>query len=96
MAFELQDFFRSYVPRGEFRGLFNAVRSDETSDAVRYYAYQNESGSYVIQRMTTSGSLTVKVYQYYASKNAATLDTDFTGRAALSYVDYYLLFNQTD
>lgn len=93
MAFELTDFFRSYVPRGEMRGLFNTARSDEANAGARYYAYLNEAGSYIIQRVTTSG--TIKLYQYYAvSKRPAQLDADFTNRASLSYVDYHELFHQ--
>ena len=95
MAFELTDFFRSYVPRGEIRGLFNVARSDESNLGERYYAYMNEAGSYIIQRVTTSG--TTKIYKYYAKAKApAQLDTDWTGKDALEYVDYYLLFNQND
>ncbi len=97
MAFELTDFFRSYVPRGEMRGLFNVARSDEVSDGVRYYAFYNEAGSYVFQQITTSGSLGVKVYKYYAvgaNRNAKDLTTDWTNRASLTYVEYYNLFNQ--
>ncbi len=77
MAFELEDFERSYIKRGGTRGIFNVARSDETLEALRYYAYLNESGSYVIQRITTEGSLTVKVYGYYATKKTADLATDW-------------------
>lgn len=101
MAFELTDFDRGYVLKGEMRGLFNVARSDEseTEGATHYYAYMNESGSYVIQRVQTSGSLTIKVYDYYAKRGGtanmtALLNTDWAGRAGLTYVDYYALFNQ--
>ena len=98
MAFELTDFNRSYVTRGEMRGLFNVARSDEseTDGVTRYYAYLNEVGSYVIQQVSTSGSLTTKLYKYYAKKKGGTtlLGTDWAGRTALTYVDYYQLFAQ--
>ncbi len=98
MAFELKDFFRSYVKRGDFRGLFNIARSDESTveGATRYYAFLNENGSYVIQQIATSGSLVIKVYGYYARGNANTtrLNTDWAGRTSLAYVDYYELFKQ--
>ena len=91
MAFELTDFFRSYVPRGDFRGLFNVARADEDG-GTKYYAYQNEGGSYAIQRITTSGTL--KIYEYYAvgKKASTTFASDWTNRAGLSYVEYYQLF----
>ena len=97
MAFELTDFYQSYIPRGDFRGLFNVARSDETLEALRYYAYLNEAGSYVIQRVTTSGSLTVKVYEYYAvgKKSTTALSTDWGNRASLTYVEYSQLFPST-
>lgn len=99
MAFELTDFYRSYVPRGEMRGLFNVARSDEVSDVERYYAFYNESGSYVFQQITTSGTTGLKVYKYYAKgsqKVPKDLTDDWTNRASLSYVEYYALFNQSD
>ena len=92
MAFEIKDFFHGYTKRGDEKGLFNISLSDETSDAVRYYLYQNEDGTYIIQRTTTSGSLTVKVYGYYAARNPSNINTDWTGRASLNYVEYYQLF----
>lgn len=97
MAFQLKDFFRSYVHRGDQDGLFNVARADEDG-GTKYYAYMNEDGSYVIQRVTTSGTL--KIYEYYAKQGKYPLDmttllnTDWTGRADLTYVDYYKLFNQ--
>lgn len=96
MAFELTDFYQSYIPRGDFRGLFNVARSDEsdTAGVTRYYAYLNEAGSYVIQKIETSGSLTVKVYSYYAAgkRTASDLSTDWTNRTSLTYVEYSQLF----
>ncbi len=98
MAFELTDFHRSYVPRGEMRGLFNLARMDTDSQPV-FYAYMNEVGSYVIQRYTTSGTL--KIVKYYAKRGkpsldmTAMLDADWANRAALSYVDYFALFDRS-
>lgn len=94
MAFELTDFYRTYVPRGEYRGLFNLVRSDESSTSPRYYGWMNEAGSYVIQKaVLTSG---VGVYTYYGSaRQPGSLSADWANRASLSYVEYYLLFDQT-
>lgn len=91
MAFELTDFNRNYVPRGEFRGLFNVARSDEVASSPRYYAFYNEAGSYIIQQLTTSSGIVI--YKYYAkAKMATNLDTDWTNRASLTYVEYYQLF----
>ena len=94
MAFELKDFFRSYVKRGDQNGLFNVARSDETLEELRYYLFLNEDGSYVVQQITTSGSLAIKVYKYYATKNRDNLSTDWANRSSLSYVEYYELFSQ--
>ena len=92
MAFELKDFFRSYVKRGDQTGLFNVARDDTANAGARYYAYQNEDGSYIIQCVTTSGTL--HIYAYYASKHSVNFNTDWTGRAGLTYVEYYQLFHQ--
>jgi hypothetical protein len=97
MAFEITDHQRVYVPKGELRGLFNVVRSDEstTEGETRYYAYMNEVGSYIIQRVRTSGSLVIKVYDYFARPfNSAqnSIDTDWTARVINSYVEYKTLF----
>lgn len=94
MAFEIYDFQGHYVKKGDYKGLFNVARSDEseTSGATRYYAYLNENGAFVIQSVATSGSLTVKVYSYYGNKSYSNLATAWTNRASLTYVDYQLLF----
>ncbi len=94
MAFEFVDWFMQYTKRGSPKTLCNVARSDEDSEVERYYAFLNETGSYVIQQITTSGSLNIKVYKYYASNKKASLDTDWTGRAALTYVEYNDLFRQ--
>lgn len=88
MAFELVDFNRFYIKRGLHRGLFNVARSDESASSPRYYAYINEDGSYVIQKITnTSG---VSEYKYYGAgwRKAGSLDADWTNRASLTYVEY--------
>ena len=91
MAFELTDFNRLYVPKGEYRGLFNIARSDEVASSPRYYAFYNEAGSYIIQQLTTSNGLVI--YKYYARAGIpAQMANDFTNRASLSYVEYYQLF----
>lgn len=97
MAFQTKEFFHDYTKRGDINGLFNVVFSDEstTEGATRYYAYQNENGAYIIQRVMTSGSLTTKVYGYYGKRTNDDLTTDLTNRATLTYVDYYQLFTQS-
>jgi hypothetical protein len=97
MAFEIHDFFMSFTPRGDSKGLFNVVKDDiGSSGATSYYCYQNEAGSYVIMRVVTSGSLTIKNYQYYGvPKRPLQRDTDWANRASLNYVEYYQLFNQS-
>ena len=93
MAFELKDFFRQYVKRGDQLGVFNIAREDPTS-GQEFYAYQNECGAYLIQKVTTSGTLTI--HAYYARKNSGGFGDDWTNRASLTYGEYYALFNQTD
>lgn len=93
MAFELKDFERSFTPKGDNRGIFNIVREDDENDGLRFYAYMNEAGSYVISRVTTSG--TVRIHEYYGSgKKPTQFSADWTGRESLTYVEYYLLFPQ--
>jgi hypothetical protein len=91
MALEIYDFHQNYTRRGDLRQLFNVARSDETLGELRYYAYLNDSGAYIIQRVTTSGTLDVKVYEYYGAKSSD-LATDWSGRASLPYGEYNELF----
>jgi len=97
MAIQAKDFFRTYTKRGDLNAIFEIVREDTTSAVVQYFAYQNEDGSYVIQRSTTSGSLTVLAYQYYGvGKKPSQFADDWSNRANLTYGEYYALFNQAD
>lgn len=87
MAFEIVDFNRHYVLTGEPRGLFNVARSDESATSPRYYLYLNDSGSYIIQKIVIT--VGVGVYTYYAKRaGTGVLDTDWTNRASLTYVEY--------
>ena len=97
MAFEVRDWFQDYSKRGDGKGYHNVALSDEptTEGATRYYAYQNENGAYIIQKIATSGSLVIKVYSYFGRRDPNQLTTDFTNRASLTYVDYYNLFTQS-
>jgi hypothetical protein len=91
MAFEITDYEHHYVPRGGDRGIFNIVREDSDNDGLKFYAFMNEAGSYFFMRQTTSG--TVKIYEYYAVRRRPTqLDSDWTGREGISYVEYNVLF----
>lgn len=98
MAFHFKDSFMSYVKRGDADGLLNIARADDDNEGLKFYAFMNEVGSYVIQRISTSGTL--KIYEYYAKRGGypsdmtTLLNTDWTNRASLSYVDYYSLFHQ--
>lgn len=92
MSFDVKDYFRHYSKRGDDRSVFNVARSDDEDDGLKFYAYINDEGSYVIQRITTSGTL--KIYQYYASKNTSSFSNDWSGRASLGYQEYYQLFQQ--
>lgn len=95
MAFELKDFERSFSPKGDQSGVFNISRQDNTLAVETYYAYQNEAGSYVIQRTTTEGTAAVKVYKYYAvGKKPDGFVSDWANRANLSYVEFHEIFPQ--
>ena len=91
MAFEVKDFYMQYSKKGDPTSVFNISREDPT-DGETYYGYQNNEGSFIIQQVTTSGTL--KIYKYYASVTKANFDTDWTGRSSLSYGEYYQLFHQ--
>lgn len=91
MAFEVKDYFMHYSKRGEPVSVFNVCREDPTSGA-EYYAYFNDEGSYIIQSVTTSGTL--KLYKYYACRTTANFSTDFANRAGLTYGEYHELFQQ--
>ena len=93
MAFEIKDWFHSYTNKGGIDGLFNVAREDSDNEGLKFYAWFNENGSYIIMRQTTSGTL--KIYEYYGNKDPNAFSSDFTGRTALTYVEYYNLFHQT-
>lgn len=93
MALEIKDFNHSYTKKGGIDGLFNVARSDDDNDGLKFYAYQNEDGSHIIQRVTTSGTL--KIYEYYATQRVTEFATNWTNRASLTYGEYYQLFYST-
>jgi hypothetical protein len=92
MSFELYDTYQNYTKRGSLHQMFNVARSDETLEELRYYAYLNDSGAHIIQRITTSGSLTVKVYGYYGTMSGD-LNTNWANRDSLTYGEYDKLFS---
>ena len=95
MAFEIKDWFHSYTNRGGIDGLFNVVREDSENDGLKYYAWQNENGAYVIMRQRTVTTTAIeKVYEYYATKKVGDFTTDWASRAGLSYQEYYQIFTQ--
>jgi len=91
MAFEITDFHNDFIMRGDIKGTFNAARQDVSSVAIRYYAYLNENGAYIIQRTRTTSTAGISIIEYYGRKNGS-FATDWAGRAALSYVEYNALF----
>jgi hypothetical protein len=93
MAFDVKDFFMAYSKRGDARSVFNVARSDDDNEGLKFYAYWNDEGAYLIQKVSTSGTL--KIYGYYATRQTNTFDASWTGRAALTYREYYELFNQS-
>lgn len=91
MALELEDFDRSFVTKGASRGIFNSARVDCTDPAAIYCAYKNEWGSFIISRISISGS--VYTMEYYAvGKKPDAFASAWTNRASLSYVEYNALF----
>ena len=91
MALEVKDYYMQYSKKGDPTSIFNISREDPT-DGATYYGYQNNEGSYIIQQVTTSGTL--KIYKYYARTAKATFSDDFTNRASLTYGEYYELFHE--
>lgn len=91
MAFELIDINRTFIKEGNYRGLFNVARSDEASESPRYYAFLNEAGVYIIQKIVvTSG---VGTYTYYVNADPDTLSTNWANRASLTYAEYNNIFS---
>jgi len=86
MAFTINDFERRYVIRGTYEGLFNVARSDEANDSPRYYAFLNDTGSYIIQRIVITAG--IGVYTYYANNGTGSLNDDWDNRATLTYQEY--------
>jgi len=97
MAFDVKDFYSTYGKKGDNKCIFNVVREDTTSAVVQYYGYQNDEGSYIIQRSSTVTTTTVIKYDYYGkgvSKAADDFQTDWDNRASLTFVEYNALFTQ--
>lgn len=93
MAFEIKDFFHDLTKKGDNHGLFNLARADVDNEGLMFVAHMNNEGNYVIQRITTSGTLMIS--QYYSKiGDPSQFSTDWSGRASLTYVEYYQLFNQ--
>lgn len=93
MSFELYDAFQNYTRRGSLHQLFNIARSDDALEELMYFAFVNDSGAHIIMRITTSGSLSVKLYKFYGA-GCGSLDTDWTNRASLTYSDFNQLFSE--
>ncbi len=91
MAFEVKDNYMHYSKKGDPISVWNISFEDPTA-GEQYYAYFNDEGAYLIQRVTTSGTL--KIYMYYASRITANYSLDITNRANLAYGEYYELFQQ--
>lgn len=89
MALELKDFYMQYSKKGDPMSIFNIAREDPT-EGEQYYGYFNNEGSYVIQQVTTSGTL--KIYKYYAKTDKTAFDAEWAGRASLTYGEYHELF----
>lgn len=81
--------FRMHT-RGGHTVVFQSARQDTSSATVQYYGWLSDSGAYVIMKydMTDAANTTMT---YYFSKTGVFAD-DWTGRAALTYVEYNALY----
>jgi hypothetical protein len=94
MAFEMKDFFRSYVKRGDQLGIFNSIKVDAENSSLMYVAYMNESGSYIIERISISGN-SITFDFYGKGMHPSNFADDWTARAGLTYVEYNDLFPES-
>ena len=65
---------------------YNLTNEDETGAPI-YYGYTRHGGAFVIMRKTDTGAPAGSfVYEFHCGNNMADYDTDWAGRAGLSYV----------
>jgi len=73
--------YRFHKKRG-YLVIFQMYRAT-TGDYPRYVQYLNSNGEWYIMRESEAGS--VRTAEFYVPASKSTIDTDWTGRAALTY-----------
>ena len=84
MAFTFKDVVRRLNRQGDIHAEFVIARMDKANVSPRYYAWTNESDTWLIMRKTTTNG--VKVFDFVSGVTAFT--TNWGNRASLTYVDF--------
>lgn len=86
---QLHDYLYRLHKRGSHLVIFHLYRAT-TGSYPRYVQYINSDGKWYIMRESESGS--VRTAEFYLPANYATIDTDWTGRADLTYERFDEIF----
>lgn len=79
---EIQDYTYKLHKKGDHVVVFQMYRAT-TGARPRYVQYLNSSGKWYIMRESESGS--VRTVEFYLPTDITTIDTDWTGRASLTF-----------
>ena len=77
--------------RGGHEVTFQVVRQ-ATASPKSYNAWMSDEGRYIIQERDFTDTANISTMYYYGAI-AASFATDWTGRAALTYVEYNEMFD---
>lgn len=87
------DYSMKLHKRGGHEVTFQVSRqATATGPAVQYIAWQSDEGRYIIQKRDLSDTTNIPTLYYYG-KDKTQFETDWDGRAALTYVEFYAMFD---
>jgi len=85
------DYSMKIHSRGGHEVTFQVSRQASTA-GVQYNAWQSDEGRYIIQKRDLSDTTDIATTYYYG-KTKTQFATDWTGRAGLTYREYYSMFD---
>ena len=85
------DYSMKIHSRGGHEVTFQVSRQ-ATASGVQYNAWQSDEGRYIIQKRDLSDTTDIPTTYYYGLTKTS-FAADWAGRAALTYVEYYAMFD---
>jgi len=85
------DYSMKLHDRGGHEVTFQIARQGVTG-SIQYNAWLSDQGRYIIQERDISDSTNI-TNKYYYGANKANFSDDWTNRAALTYVEYYEIYD---